>query len=210
MSCNKSRDNTRHGAFMFMKYMHTHPHTHTNGHTHTHTSTPSFCTEAPPPPSRPSLQVLSKKRKKVGKGCQKNGKGSVTTIFLQVYIRIYTRKGGLTSISYLYLYRPYILVRYWVALDMVLVSLMARVRFLVPKCCFISGLLLQWVPGIFLFLMRQLLNARNHCTRITVYLVSISVYCDQRKHPLHHFTIGIQKQGICADSLFLDSNGKMV
>ena len=44
---------------------------------------------------------------------------------------------------------------------MVLVSLMARVRLLVPKCCFISGLHLQWVPGIFLFLMRQLLNVRN-------------------------------------------------
>ncbi len=33
---------------------------------------------------------------------------------------------------------------------------------------------------------------------------------DQRKIPLHHFTIGFQKQGICADSLFLESNGKMV
>ncbi len=65
------------------------------------------------------------------------------------------------SISYLYLYRPYILVRYWVTIDMVLVSLMTRVRFLVPKCCFISGLHLQWGPGIVLFLMRQLLNARN-------------------------------------------------
>ncbi len=33
---------------------------------------------------------------------------------------------------------------------------------------------------------------------------------DQRKIPLHHFTIGFQKQGICADFLFLESNGKMV
>jgi hypothetical protein len=33
---------------------------------------------------------------------------------------------------------------------------------------------------------------------------------DQRKIPLHHFTIGFQKQGICADSLLLESNGKMV
>ena len=33
---------------------------------------------------------------------------------------------------------------------------------------------------------------------------------DQRKSQLHHFTIGFQKQGICADSLFLESNGKMV
>ncbi len=34
--------------------------------------------------------------------------------------------------------------------------------------------------------------------------------CAQRKIPLHHFTIGFQKQGICADSLFLESYGKMV
>ncbi len=27
---------------------------------------------------------------------------------------------------------------------------------------------------------------------------------------LHHFTIGFQKPGICADSWFLESNGKMV
>ncbi len=33
---------------------------------------------------------------------------------------------------------------------------------------------------------------------------------DQRKIPLHHFTIGFQKPGICADSWFLESNGKMV
>jgi hypothetical protein len=32
---------------------------------------------------------------------------------------------------------------------------------------------------------------------------------DQRKQ-LHHFTIGFQKPGICADSWFLESNGKMV
>ena len=60
---------------------------------------------------------------------------------------------------------------------MVLVSLMARVRLLVPKCCFISGLRLQWVPGIFLFLMWQLLNSRNPLySHYCVYLVSISVY----------------------------------
>jgi hypothetical protein len=33
---------------------------------------------------------------------------------------------------------------------------------------------------------------------------------DQRKSQLHHFTIGFQKPGICADSWFLESNGKMV
>jgi hypothetical protein len=33
---------------------------------------------------------------------------------------------------------------------------------------------------------------------------------DQRKFQLHHFTIGFQKLGICADSWFLESNGKMV
>jgi hypothetical protein len=27
---------------------------------------------------------------------------------------------------------------------------------------------------------------------------------------MHHFTIGFQKPGICADSWFLESNGKMV
>jgi hypothetical protein len=30
------------------------------------------------------------------------------------------------------------------------------------------------------------------------------------KIPLHHFTFGFQKPGICADSWFLESNGKMV
>jgi hypothetical protein len=33
---------------------------------------------------------------------------------------------------------------------------------------------------------------------------------DQRKSQLHHFTIGFQKPGICADSWFLESNGEMV
>jgi hypothetical protein len=33
---------------------------------------------------------------------------------------------------------------------------------------------------------------------------------DQRKSQLHHFTIGFQKPGFCADSWFLKSNGKMV
>jgi hypothetical protein len=41
-----------------------------------------------------------------------------------------------------------------------LLSLMARLRLLVPKC-FSSDLRLQWVPGILLFLLRQLLNGRN-------------------------------------------------
>ncbi len=38
------------------------------------------------------------------------------------------------------------------------------------------------------------------------------LYCppDQRKIPLHLFTIGFQKPGICADSWFLESNGKKV
>ncbi len=36
-----------------------------------------------------------------------------------------------------------------------------------------------------------------------------SIY-DQRKIPLHLFTIGFQKPGICADCWFLESNGKMV
>ncbi len=31
-----------------------------------------------------------------------------------------------------------------------------------------------------------------------------------RKSQLHHFTIGFQKPGICSDSWFLESNGKMV
>ncbi len=66
----------------------------------------------------------------------------------------------LISLSYLYLCRSYTLIRHWVASDMGLLSLMARLRLLVPKC-FSSGLRLQWVPGIFLFLLRQLLNGRN-------------------------------------------------
>jgi hypothetical protein len=33
---------------------------------------------------------------------------------------------------------------------------------------------------------------------------------DQRKGQLHHFTIGFQKPGICADSWSLESNGNMV
>jgi hypothetical protein len=33
---------------------------------------------------------------------------------------------------------------------------------------------------------------------------------DQRKSQLYHFTIGFQKPGICTDSWFLESNGKMV
>jgi hypothetical protein len=45
-----------------------------------------------------------------------------------------------------------------------------------------------------------------------------TIYSDQRKSQLHHFTIGFQKPGICADSWFLEcedswfleSNGKMV
>ena len=44
---------------------------------------------------------------------------------------------------YPFLVSIYIDLIYWVAIDMVLVSLMSRVRFLVPKCCFISGLRLQ-------------------------------------------------------------------
>ncbi len=39
---------------------------------------------------------------------------------------------------------------------------------------------------------------------------SLSSHRDQRKSQLHHFTIGFQKPGICADSWFLESNGKMV
>ncbi len=38
---------------------------------------------------------------------------------------------------------------------------------------------------------------------------SVSI-CDQRKSQVHHFSIGFQKPGICADSWFLESNGKMV
>jgi hypothetical protein len=38
----------------------------------------------------------------------------------------------------------------------------------------------------------------------------VSSDCDQRNSQLHHFTIGFQKPGICADSWFLESNGKMV
>jgi hypothetical protein len=33
---------------------------------------------------------------------------------------------------------------------------------------------------------------------------------DQGKSQLHHFTIAFQKPGICADSWFLESSGKMV
>jgi hypothetical protein len=33
---------------------------------------------------------------------------------------------------------------------------------------------------------------------------------DQRKSQFHHFTIAFQKPGICADSWFLECNGKMV
>jgi hypothetical protein len=40
--------------------------------------------------------------------------------------------------------------------------------------------------------------------------VSLASWSDQRKSQLHHFTIGFQKPGICADSWFLESNGKMV
>jgi hypothetical protein len=36
-----------------------------------------------------------------------------------------------------------------------------------------------------------------------------SIY-NQRKIPLHLLTIGFQKPGICADSWFLESNGKKV
>ena len=39
MSCNKSQDKTRHGAFMFMHYMHTLTLTHTHNQTHNHTNT---------------------------------------------------------------------------------------------------------------------------------------------------------------------------
>jgi hypothetical protein len=37
LSCNKSQDNTRHGAFMLIHYLHIHTHTHERTHTHTHT-----------------------------------------------------------------------------------------------------------------------------------------------------------------------------
>ena len=72
MSCNKSEDNTRHRAFMFMPYLHTHTHTHEP----THKSAPGLglpCLYSSSRkqkglfPSHTSLQVLSQRREKVGK-----------------------------------------------------------------------------------------------------------------------------------------------
>jgi hypothetical protein len=42
MSCNKSEDNTRHRAYMFMHYVHTHTHTHEPTHTPTHKIVPGL------------------------------------------------------------------------------------------------------------------------------------------------------------------------
>ena len=55
------------------------------------------------------------------------------------------------------------------------------------------------------------LQARNAFVQVVdLTLLSVSGGIDQRKSQLHHFTIGFQKPGICADSWFLESNGKMV
>jgi hypothetical protein len=55
---------------------------------------------------------------------------------------------------------------------------------------------------IVLWLNRVYLETRELNPRVSIF--------DQRKSQLHHFTIGFQKPGICADSWFLESNGKMV
>jgi hypothetical protein len=58
-----------------------------------------------------------------------------------------------------------------------------------------GGMIVLWLNRV--YLETRELNPRN------------SIF-DQRKSQLHHFTIGFQKPGICADSWFLESNGKMV
>jgi hypothetical protein len=42
-----------------------------------------------------------------------------------------------------------------------------------------------------------------------IFVADGSIY-DQRKIPLHLFTIGFHKPEICSDSWFLESNGKKV
>jgi hypothetical protein len=69
---------------------------------------------------------------------------------------------------YPFLISIYIDLIYWVAIDMVFVSLMTRVRFLVPKCCFISDLRLQWGPGIFLFSSSKHDVINKHISALTI------------------------------------------
>ncbi len=57
-------------------------------------------------------------------------------------------------------------------------------------------------PGHFWMLKFDKVAGSNSCVE--------KKFNDQRKSQLHHFTIGFQKPGICADAWFLESNGKMV
>jgi hypothetical protein len=74
--------------------------------------------------------------------------------------------------------------------------------FLLPVMWIILQVLTTSCGMIVLWLNRVYLETRE--------LNPWSSIFDQRKSQLYHFTIGFQKPGICADSWFLESNGKMV
>ena len=101
MSWNKSEDNTRHRAFMFMHYVHTHTHTHEPTHTPTHKSAPGLglpCLYSSSGkqrrlfPSHASLQVLSQPREKVGKECQASDDREVPTDRAEIH-SLHTEQG---------------------------------------------------------------------------------------------------------------------
>jgi hypothetical protein len=101
MSWNKSEDNTRHRAFMFMHYVHTHTHTHEPTHTPTHKSAPGLALpclysssgkQKGLSPSHASLQVLSQPREKVGKECQASDDREVPTDRVEIH-SLHTEQG---------------------------------------------------------------------------------------------------------------------
>jgi hypothetical protein len=101
MSWNKSEDNTRHRAFMFMHYVHTHTHTHEPTHTPTHKSAPGLALpclysssgkQKGLSPSHASLQVLSQPREKVGKECQASDDREVPTDRAEIH-SLHTEQG---------------------------------------------------------------------------------------------------------------------
>ncbi len=79
------------------------------------------------------------------------------------------------------------------------------------EICFVWGLwascaALPALPRCFLFCLTEFYLVLTAFW----FVFKKNIHTDQRKIPLHLFTIGFQKPGICADSWFLESNGKKV
>jgi hypothetical protein len=154
-------------------------HTHTHILTHTHTQAPDVW----------GVCVCVWERERVSEWVRERESGRLRGVMCSVFVSSrstviplhlsfrctyeYTRR---KVWLYPFLISIYIDLIYWVDIDMVLVSLMSRVRFLVPKCCFISGLRLQWSPGIFLF------SSSKHGV-INIHISAVTIDCHIFHYP---------------------------